>query len=354
MVKLSRRIVWKGFFEGDSGYIQASKRYPLATKLVGYDTAIMPLAPISKDNPLSKMVIDKVKDDDLIIFHQIPTVSPSEKGYFTVTEFNVCPHEWWISLSNAEIILTQSKFCKDVFSKIEGIDKNKIKVVNYPLPEYCKPEGGNVRHKFLPDNNTFVFGSCFEWVARKKPELMWQAFTEEFDKDENVMFINKMSIPQGFKDWMLRFNKFRLQDNRIKSVHGRFEDMGDFYRSLDCYISTSAGEGWGATLSEAMACGIPTIGSKHSGNLEFMNKYNSWLVDMDQWEYIGDDRTNALWMVHPYQRWRLPKVDSIRKQMRSVFENKDKKKVTEALKIRDKLSLESIGKQIHKAFAGIL
>ena len=31
-------------------------------------------------------------------------------------------------------------------------------------------------------------------------------------------------------------------------------------------------------MAEAMACGVPTIASNYSGNLEFMNNDNSWLV----------------------------------------------------------------------------
>ena len=155
---------------------------------------------------------------------------------------------------------------------------------------------------------------------------MWQAFIEEFPLEEypNIVFINKISIPfganhGGMRDWKHRIPK----DPRIGTINGFLPDINDFYRSLDCYCSPTAGEGYGLTLAEAMACNIPTIGSRHSGNLDFMTDENSYLVDVDDWSYVGDDPTNYLeHLVCSWQQWKLPKVESIRAQMRLVYDEK--------------------------------
>lgn len=350
-----KTVVWKGFFEGDSGYIHASQRYPLATILAGFSAAVAPLTQLHPQNPLNN-ILWHGQGESLGILHQIPTVSPKEEGYFTVTEFDVAPHEWWNSLRKAKVILTQSKFCKEIFSKIDGVDKQKIKIVYYPQAESYNPKGETIDFKL--ENNPFIFGSCYEWVARKKPELMWQAFTEEFDKNENVVFINKMSIPQGFSNWRLIFNQYQQKDPRIKLLSGFIPDMGRFYRGLDCYVGTSAGEGWGATLSEAMGCGTPTIGSRHAGCLEFMNDKNSWLVDVGKWEPIGDDPTNHLWMVHDYQQWKLPKVESIRKAMREIYTlgkaAKQDPRTIEGTRVTDMCNIKNIAGQMNKALVDYL
>jgi glycosyltransferase involved in cell wall biosynthesis len=347
----SRKIIWKGFFEGPTGYINACKFYPLALEKAGFNVGISPLQPLSKENPLNRLVCEP-KKDDLVILHQIPTVSPQEKGYFTVTEFNLPPPSWWRSLEEAEIIITQSEFCRKIFGKVEGVNKSKVKKVYAPLDPNLSPEGEAF---VLPYKSKFIFGSIFEWVARKKPELMWQAFLEEFpaDKYPDVYFVNKISIPQGFASWKINFNEATKKDKRIVVVQDKVEDIGYLYRGLDCYCSPTAGEGWGLTLAESMSCGIPTIGSRHSGNLEFMNDNNSYLVDVDNWSYVGDDPTNKLWMVHDFQKWRLPKVESIRQQMRKVYEETmngtTNPKVQEALKIRELLSMEKIAEQMKEA-----
>jgi glycosyltransferase involved in cell wall biosynthesis len=56
--------------------------------------------------------------------------------------------------------------------------------------------------------------------------------------------------------------------------------MPRLYKAVDCYVMPSRGEGWGYPLHEAMAMGLPTIGTNWSGNAEFMNATNSLLVDV--------------------------------------------------------------------------
>jgi len=355
-----KTVNWKGFFDGDTGYIHATQRYPLATELAGFPTAITPLNQMNPANPLSKMIYKG--EPALTILHQIPTVSPSEEAYFTVTEFDVAPHEWWNSLRKAKVILTQSKFCKEIFAKIDGVDKQKIKIVYYPQAECYTPNGPNMRNLQVNgkplSQYDFVFGSCFEWVARKKPELMWQAFIEEFDKNENIVFINKLSIPNGFRGWARILRNFQSKDSRIVPLQGFIPDISTYYRSLDSFVGCSAGEGWGAGLSEAMGCGIPTIASRHSGNLEFMNDKNSWLVDCDPWTPIGNDKTNCLWMVHDYQQWRLPKISAIRKAMREIYTLKmsgaTNTRSLEGTRVTDMCSLKNIARQMNKALVEYL
>jgi glycosyltransferase involved in cell wall biosynthesis len=43
----------------------------------------------------------------------------------------------------------------------------------------------------------------------------------------------------------------------------------DFFRSADCYISASRGEGFGLMPLQAMACGVPTIMNAVSGQMDF-------------------------------------------------------------------------------------
>ena len=54
--------------------------------------------------------------------------------------------------------------------------------------------------------------------------------------------------------------------------------MAALYRSVGAFVLPSRGEGWGRPLMEAMACGLPTIGTGASGNVDFMTRENSFLV----------------------------------------------------------------------------
>ena len=356
-----RNLIWRGFFSGSSGITSASKIYPLAANIAGIKCFVDPIRVMDKDDMLQNIkATPKEIDEGLVILHQIPTRMPDNDGYFVVTEFETCHPSWWPLLTDAEIILTQSQFCKEVFSRIPGMDPDKIHIVQYPITPNFVPEGKKVKYNWKGPVE-FVFGSVFEWVGRKKPELMWQAFMEEFPIDEypDVRFVNRISEPWGFKDWRVYFNKFTKKDPRIVVLDKFIPEISDLYRSFDCYCSPTAGEGWGATLSEAMACGIPSIGSRHSGNLDFMNDENSYLVEVEEWSYVEKDITNRVkGLVLPWMRWKLPKVESIRKAMRAVYTIKINGNINpisaEAVKVAKKLNIIEIGEQIRKIMEPIL
>jgi len=361
-----KQIIWKGFYSAGSGISNATLAMVNSLKTTSMDFKILPLKPVKIEG--FEIATKEDEENGFNILHQLPTVGPDLEGYYSVTEFDICPPEWWYSLIKSKVLLTQSEFCRSSFKKIPGIDKSKIHVVNFPLSDNFTSEGANLRARiknaksgmFLEDYD-FVFGSVFEWVARKKPELMWEAFMKAFPYKEfpGVAFINKISVPGGvphsFRDWKSKLPR----DPRIMVFREHMHNIAAFYRSLDGYCSPTAGEGWGATLAEAMACGLPTIGSKHSGNLDFMNDTNSYLVDVGKWTNVGDDPVNVIpHIVHDYQRWKLPKVDSIVKAMKEIYDlkmsGKPNHKAREAIKIRGKLTYENTGKQLEKALTQYL
>jgi glycosyltransferase involved in cell wall biosynthesis len=73
---------------------------------------------------------------------------------------------------------------------------------------------------------------------------------------------------------------------------------------------------------EAMAMGLPTIGTRWSGNTAFMNDENSYLIEPTG---IVDVPDIALQEVPTYRghKWAEPSVEHLRQLMRYVFEHHD-------------------------------
>ncbi|MGH2915584.1 MAG: glycosyltransferase [Solirubrobacteraceae bacterium] len=86
--------------------------------------------------------------------------------------------------------------------------------------------------------------------------------------------------------------------------------------ACDCYVSLHRSEGFGLTIAEAMAIGKPVIGTAYSGNMDFMNAGNSFLVDYELTR-VGPDC-----QVYPADgEWAEPNLDQAAELMRRVYED---------------------------------
>ncbi|HMF34072.1 MAG TPA: glycosyltransferase [Candidatus Lokiarchaeia archaeon] len=304
-------LVWVGHFRGTSGFATATREYARAFMRHYPEVSISPLAALEPSDTFAKFVISlPVPQGAFELVHHLPTTDPMADAYFSVIEYDRAPAEWGPLLDQAKVVFTQSNFCKKIFTKMVG-DPSKIYIVPYILPPGFSPRGP--RQRFFP-SSTFVVGSAFEWIPRKLPELLIRAFVEEFSSVEPVaLVLRTYNVPDGTLEAVLA----PLEGNKnIMFLGAPVDDMPAFYRGLDCYCSCTAGEGYGQTLAEAMACGVSTVASRHSGNLDFMTDDNSYLVDVGPWEPVPEGAG---------EQWKIPKVDGIKTALRQVYEHWAKK-----------------------------
>lgn len=331
------KIKWVADFTANSGYGEAARQYCLALKMINAD-----LITDDVNNMFPRgfdwMADLSTKNDKgyFKVTHNIPRVM--SEGYYTVFEFEQAPEKWRRMLKDSKLVMTPSEYSKKSLSTV--CDPLKIKVVNHGVnPKFTK-HGKKVEFdKELP---RFKFLSVFEWVERKCMDRLLKAFTEEFVKEEDVCLILKGTHP--VKPIALEINKY-AKDANVYLMQGYVDDMSTLYRAADCYVSPTGGEGWGETLSEAMACGVPTIGTRSTGNLEFMNDSNSWLVQSSL-EMVGENWMSE--MIRPWFYYNPPSVDSIRRAMRIVFEGGDdvKARAKEGTKITSDFTWEKAAKRV--------
>jgi glycosyltransferase involved in cell wall biosynthesis len=85
----------------------------------------------------------------------------------------------------------------------------------------------------------------------------------------------------------------------------------------DCYTSLHRSEGFGLPLAEAMYLKKPVIATAYSGNLDFMNVNNSFLVKYRLSEIKED--------IGPYKAgsvWAEPDIEHAAALMRQVYEDR--------------------------------
>jgi len=310
------KIEWLAYFAASSGYSEAARQYCIALKRLGTD-----LIPTSMNQEYLReyawMAEDSKKKNDghFKIVHDIP--SCTSPGIYTTFEFKPAPSAWAQHLRNAQAVLTPSQSSKEYLGTVCDIEK--IHVINHGVNDRFTPFGPSVELQFDGELPKFKFLSVFEWVDRKCGDRLIKAFQQAFTQDDDVgLFIKTRNV----RNIPMLINK--VPGCKIYVVDGFVNDMSQLYRAFDSYISCSSGEGWGETLSEAMACGLPTIGSNHSGNLEFMDYENSFLVDVEQWQPIGYNNLEPI--VAPWMQHRPPKIDNMVDVMKLVSENSNEVK----------------------------
>jgi glycosyltransferase involved in cell wall biosynthesis len=169
----------------------------------------------------------------------------------------------------------------------------------------------------------FLFLFVFDYlstVQRKNPVGLIEAFKSAFAAGEGPQLVVK-TINAPLRPLS--------EEEVLWAAHGR-EDIHVIDRSLstselnglmagcDCYVSLHRAEGFGLTIAEAMAIGKPAIATGYSGNVDFMNSANSYLVDYSMGR-VGPECE----IYPPEGEWAEPSIEHAAALMRLVFERPD-------------------------------
>ena len=189
---------------------------------------------------------------------------------YNVWESTLQPEGYFNKLKEFDELWVQSKWQRQMTID-QWYDANKIKVV---------PEGVDV-NTFYPETTSheltsdgrFKFFLAGRWDYRKSIKEIIETFLKTFDKNEPVDLIISVDNPfsgDGMESTEERLEHYGLSDDRIKILH--FPPREEYIRilkSCDAFVSCARSEGWNLPLIESMACGIPSIYSECSGQLEF-------------------------------------------------------------------------------------
>ena len=108
----------------------------------------------------------------------------------------------------------------------------------------------------------------------------------------------------------------------IRDGYVSANERDSYVAACDCYVSLHRSEGLGLTMAEAIACGKPVVATRYSGNLEFMDEGNSYLVP-----YSLVEVPPSWWAHQPGAAWAEPDIDAAAGLMRRVWEHPDEARV---------------------------
>jgi glycosyltransferase involved in cell wall biosynthesis len=171
----------------------------------------------------------------------------------------------------------------------------------------------------LPDGYVFLFIYDFlSTVARKNPLGLIQAFKSAFTPGEGPTLVLK-SINGALR--LLAMDRLQLEaEGRTDIVfadrYATRTELSALLGAADCYVSLHRAEGFGLTMADAMALGKPVVATGYSGNLEFMDHDNSFLVP-----YSMTTVGTGAGQYEEDSRWAEPDLDAAAGLLRRVFED---------------------------------
>ncbi len=196
----------------------------------------------------------------------------------------------------------------------------------------------------------FIFLFAFDYLSvaeRKNPLAVIDAFSRAFGDGEEARLVIKCINSARDPEYHARVNSAAAHPAiRIIDDYLSAEDNASLTAACDCYVSLHRAEGFGLGMGEAMWHGRPVIATGYSGNLDFMTRENSHLVDYDL-TAIGPDCA-------PYPQegvWAEPNVDHAAALMREVFDDQEGARALgarAAIAIRDTHSVAACGEILNR------
>jgi len=231
-------------------------------------------------------------------------------------ELEFIPRPMREAMALVDEIWAGSRFVTDAFAAVSSVPVRHV-----PIPVAEPRPSSRTRADFavLSDlGDRPVFLTVLDHLSvteRKNPVGTINAFRKAFEPGEGPVLIVKTM--NGHQRWSRHQRLLAAADGRddirVWDETLTRDDQMALVAAVDCMVSLHRSEGLGLHLAEAMWLGTPTIATRYSGNLDFMNDDNSLLVDAT---LVNVERGEGVYP--PSAQWAEPDVEQAVAAMRSI------------------------------------
>lgn len=290
-----------------SGHASEARAFLRALEVLGYEPSAIEQSVVDErqktvpmsDEELAMLVrqIERPPRDPVVAIH---TYQPRPgRRYVLPAAANVArlmwetdsiPDGWAELIGDKDQVWVPARHNYETFSR-GGIPESKLRILGETLDfDAFSPGAAEPMDLGVPDGR-LVFLSNFDFSERKGWRQLLMAWARAFNTDDPVCLVLKtVSVSRWDEDYIrqriLHFLDLQF-DNGAKGVLAPVKilptrlgthELPSLYAAADVYVSASRGESWGRTYMEAMAMGLPTVGTRYGGNLDFMADEDCWLV----------------------------------------------------------------------------
>ena len=325
-------MAWHSVVDGRSGYAVSAKNFMLALENRGIDVRYRYV--YGKNTPIPYEE-SGVSDDYRInvirkrkflktcpqvvygvadVFHK--NTGKYKIGY-TMLETTGIPEDWVKQCNKMDEIWVPSHF------NVQTFQNSGVRVPIQVMPLGIDPNYYNPHIISYKKNHRYTFLSVFEWGERKAPELLLRAYSKAFTGKDEVVLICKVNNSDSSIHVENEVRKLELPGDGPEIIflyNTDFEDyeMPALYRSADCFVTATRGEGWGMPILEAMACGLPAIATDWSAQTDFCTEAYAYPVRVEK-------LVEAKAKCEYYQgfQWAQAEEEHLIQRMRYVYEHRE-------------------------------
>lgn len=248
---------------------------------------------------------------------------------YTLFETDRCPKPWMDALLKMDRIFVFSEFNRTAWIK-SGIPEQKIAALPQAVDSFMyNPDGPRLQ---IENKKGFTFLCSGDFTERKNFEAVIEAFVREFRQTDPVTLIFKChygGFTKRFRtECMQRLRTIAMNFNsdnppRILFWGDKVTDhaMAALYRSVDCFVLASRGEGLGMQYLESTASGTPVIACDWGAQTDYLTHQNSYLVQTSV-DWIDDPNYVMKCPQAMNSKWCQVNIAELQKAMRYVFDNR--------------------------------
>jgi glycosyltransferase involved in cell wall biosynthesis len=217
---------------------------------------------------------------------------------------NVLPNGFAKHYKSCDYLCPPSNFAKQVFID-SGISEQNIKVIPHGInvEEY----GGTSTIKLPTDKKFKLLANIAQNHLRKNIPGLLEAYGKAFTNKDDVCLILKAKdkpikspFEVSLKSCLNNFSDKYPNHAEVKIFSDFVDDISSLYRSIDAVYSLSHCEGFYFPGLEGLAAGKLSLVPGWGGQLDFLNKTNSLLVDgkevrADPKSMYWESKNNAIW-----------------------------------------------------------
>lgn len=363
----SPSILWiASYLRHPSGHATEVRAFLRALEELGYQPSAAELSAMDGEKKTIRLTSDELamlvrqlerspREPFLAIHHYTPKpgrsylVSSAANVARTMFETNRLPDGWAELLSEKDQVWVPSRHNYEVFAE-GGVPESKLRILGETLDFDAFSPGAVEPMDLGAPEGHLVFLSSFDFSERKGWRQLLLAWARAFDASDPVCLVLKtLSVAKWDEDYIreriLHFleaefgngARDRLAPMEILPTRLSSEEKPQLYAAADVYVAASRGEAWGRTYMEAMAMGLPTVGSRYGGNLDFMTDEDCWLVDGELVPI--ESRAEVLSDIYHGHQWFESDVDELAAVLREIASDPDNARA-KASGARDRLLAE--------------